>query len=64
MKSTMSSIATGVAVAAALGAGAFFLGGNKRMKRMLKRSKLKKNATMAVRAVSDFVDDISSSMGR
>ncbi len=40
------------------------LSGNKKMKRMFKKGKLKKNATMAVRAVSDFVDDISSSIAR
>ncbi len=60
---TMSSIATGVAVIAALGAGAYALGGGKKMKRMLRKSKLKKNATTAVRAVSDFVENISSTMG-
>ncbi|MFA9379966.1 MAG: hypothetical protein ACERKO_02790 [Acetanaerobacterium sp.] len=64
MKSTMSGIATSVAVVAALGAGAYMLGGGKKMKRMMRRGKLKKNAGMAMRAVSDFVDDISSSMGR
>lgn len=63
MKSTLSSVAKGVAVVAALGAGAYMLSGNKKVKRMLKKSKFKKNATSAVRAVSDFVEDFSSSMG-
>ncbi len=57
---TLSSIATGVAVVAALGAGVYMLGGGGKMKRFMKRSKLKKNAGMAIRAVSDFIDDISS----
>ncbi len=60
MKSTMSGIATGVMVAAALGAGAYMLGGGKQMRRMFRRGKIKKNIGMAVRAVSDFVDDVSS----
>lgn len=57
---TLSSIATGVAVVAAIGAGAYVLGGGKPMRRFLKKSKLKKNAGMAIRAVSDFIDDLSS----
>ena len=63
MKSTLSSIAAGVAVVAALGAGAYMLGGGKQMKKMMRNGKLKKNAGMAIRAVSDFVEDLSS-MGR
>ncbi|SDO14001.1 hypothetical protein [Acetanaerobacterium elongatum] len=57
---TLSSIATGVAVVAAIGAGAYVLGGGKQMRRIFKKTKLKKNAGMAIRAVSDFIDDLSS----
>lgn len=59
MKSTLSGIAAGVAVMAALGAGAYMLSGGK-MKKTWKRSKFKRNAGMAVRAVSDLMDDLSS----
>ena len=58
--SSISGIAAGAAMLAALGAGAYMMSG--KGKKAMSKTKFKKNAGKAVRAISDFVGDMSAIM--